>query len=138
MSYKSFSLLILFGFLQCSNNTANNNISSFQMDGGTFDLDIYVYITKDTNNIRNQISYTIDVTPEDISFDARAITFFRAGYPIILWFPEIPEPSILNHELTHVTVSILQWANVPLSNDTEEVYAFEMQYLTNQFYKNVR
>lgn len=136
MRFVIIILLTLFGFLQCTNH--NTNTTPFKMDGGTFDLDIYVYITKDTNIIRNQIAHIVDVPPEEISFEARAITFFRPGYPIVLWFPKNPESSVLNHELTHVTVSILQWANVPLSNDTEEVYAFEMQYLTNQFYKNVR
>jgi hypothetical protein len=32
----------------------------------------------------------------------------------------------------------MQWAGIPFTDDTEEIYAYELQYLTNQFNNHVR
>ncbi len=112
---------------------------SFKIDGGTFDLDIYFYITDDTALVRNKITEIVNIETDSSLFDARGLTLYNYSYPIVVWFPKnITDPALINHELLHVVVSILNWANIPLSNDTEEIFAYELQYITNKFYINVR
>jgi hypothetical protein len=38
----------------------------------------------------------------------------------------------------HATISIMSWAGIPFNESTEESYAYELQYLTNQFYKQIK
>jgi hypothetical protein len=32
----------------------------------------------------------------------------------------------------------MQWAGVEYSDETEEVYAYQLQYLSNQFYNKIK
>lgn len=112
---------------------------SFKIDGGTFDLDIYFYITDDTSLVRSKITEIVNMETDSSLFDARGLTLYNYGYPIVVWFPKnTNDPALINHELLHVVISILNWASIPLSNDTEEIFAYELQYITNKFYINVR
>ena len=89
--------------------------------------------------VREKINELTQTETDSDIFNSRGITMYNYGYPIVVWFPKgTKNEYLINHELLHVVVSILQWANVPLSDDTEEVYAFELQYITKQFYNNVR
>lgn len=106
----------------------------FTIPGKTFDLDVVVVISKDTQKSLEMIR-AIDTTATIADFDARGVTF-TAGSSIVIWMPEV-EDQIVSHELLHATVAIMNWAGVPLTEDTEEVYAYQLQYLTNEFYKNV-
>ena len=99
----------------------------------TFDLEVKVLITDDTAFARNYVMQNLDSTVKTEDFDCRAATFGTIdGKPPIIWFPYHVPVAIINHELFHVTLNIMHWANVPLTDDTEEAYAYEMQYLSEQ------
>jgi len=51
-----------------------------------------------------------------------------------MWLPNADDPSIVNHELLHVTNDVMKWAGLELNEHTEEIYSYELQYLTKQFY----
>jgi len=46
--------------------------------------------------------------------------------------------AIINHELFHATYAIMQWINIPLSNSSEEAYAYFLGYITEEFYKQAK
>lgn len=107
--------------------------------GSTFDLDVKVLITDDTSFALRYVRENLDSTAKSSDFDARAVTFTTIdGKSPIIWLPHETTVDIVNHELLHATVNIMNWAGVPLTDTTEEVYAYELQYLSNQFYKQIK
>lgn len=111
----------------------------FRTTGGTFDIDIIVFTDTCKDNVAKEISAILkeEITIEDL--DVRAVTFYRYGQPIALWFDiNKMDCKIINHELFHVVACVLQWAGLSLSDETEEAYAYEMQYLTEVFYKHLK
>ena len=99
----------------------------------TFDLEVKVLITDDTAFARSYVMGNLDSTVRTEDFDCRAATFGTIdGKPPIIWLPYEAPVAIINHELFHATVNIMNWAGVPLTDSTEEVYAYELQYLSEQ------
>jgi len=99
----------------------------------TFDIEVKVLITDDTAFARSYVMENLDSSVRTEDFDSRATTFGTIdGKPPIIWFPYESPISVINHELFHATVNIMNWAGVPLTEDTEEAYAYELQYLTQQ------
>lgn len=108
------------------------------LEGDTFDLDVKVLITDDTAFAAEYVRNNLDSTVKSDDFDARGVTFGTInGKSPIIWLPNTDDISVINHELLHATINVLHWADVPLNNDTEEVYTYEMQHLTNEFYKQI-
>ena len=117
--------------------TARYNVIT--LSGSTFDLDVKVLITDDIDFAVKYVKENLDSTVKSEDFDARAVTFGTIdGKSPIIWLPHETTVDVINHELLHATVSIMNWAGVPLTDSTEEVYAYELQYLSNQFYKQIK
>jgi hypothetical protein len=54
--------------------------------------------------------------------------------------PKLSDPfemSLLQHEIFHVVGFMMSEINTPLNNDTYEAYAYLVQYLTEQIYKEL-
>ena len=103
------------------------------LSGDTFDMDVNVLITDDTAFAAKYVRDNLDsaVTAED--FDCRGVTFpIRDGKPPIIWLPYKSPVAIINHELFHATVEVMTWASIPFNVATEEVYAYELQHLSQQ------
>lgn len=109
------------------------------LSGNTFDMDVTVLITDDTAFATRYVKGHLDTTATAQDFDARAVTFtILNGRSPIIWIPNNTPIEIVNHELLHATISIMNWAGVPLNNSTEEVYAYELQHLSNEFYNQIK
>lgn len=106
----------------------------FKIDGGTFDLDIYIFHTDNYNKVEEGVLLIAGDIIDSSFFNARGITLYSKGYPIIVWFPEKVEEEVIDHEIFHIVASIMDWANIPLNYTTEEVYAYETGYLS----KNIK
>ena len=102
--------------------------------GKTFDLDVVVVIESDLNKAYKVVK-KIDTTATIADFDARGVTFVN-GSSIVVWMPKADD-QIVAHELLHANFAIMNWAGVKLNDDTEEVYAYNLQYLTKEFYKQL-
>ena len=106
----------------------------FKIDGGNYDQNINVIITQDTSYAIKYINRVLDTNINSSDLVARGVTYPSVnGKPIVIWLDNADDISIVNHELFHVTMSIMNWANIPLTEDTEEAYAYELQYLTKKF-----
>ena len=111
----------------------------FTIPGGTFDMDVRVIITEDTTYAAEYIRENLDASVTGNDLDCRGVTFgVLEGRAPIIWLPTADDVSINNHELFHATMNIMQWAGVEYSDSTEESYAYQMQYLSNQFYNKIK
>ena len=111
----------------------------FVIEGGNFDLDIQVIITTDTAYALSYVRENLDSSAKSSDFDSRGTTFPSInGNPPIIWLPTAQDVAINNHELLHATIDVMNWASVPFSPDTEEVYAYELQYLSTQLYNHIK
>ena len=103
------------------------------LSGDTFDMDVKVLITDDTAFAAKYVRDNLDSAVTGADFDCRGITFpIRDGKPPIIWLPYKSPVAIINHELFHATVEVMTWASVPFNVATEEVYAYELQHLSQQ------
>lgn len=106
--------------------------------GSTFDLDIIVLVTEDTAYAAQYVRQNLDPTVTGKDFDARAVTFGpQEGKPIIIWLSDAEDKGVVAHEFFHATLYKMYWAGMELHSETEEAFAYELQYLTTQFYNQV-
>jgi hypothetical protein len=110
----------------------------YEITGSTFDLPVILISTEDTAWCRVYIKHNFNIQIESTDFDCRGFTLPTIdGKPVIIWLPNLNDESVLNHELLHATISIMQWADIPLNDETEEVYCYQLQFLINEL-KNKR
>ena len=103
------------------------------LSGDTFDMDVNVLITDDTAFAAKYVRDNLDSTVTGADFDCRGATFpIRDGKSPIIWLPYKSPVAIINHELFHATVEVMTWASIPFNVSTEEVYAYELQHLSQQ------
>lgn len=106
------------------------------LSGGTFDLDVTVLVTEDTAFALKYVKENLDSTVSSDDFNSRGTTFTSVfGGNTIVWLPNTDDKAIVNHELLHATIDIMRRTGLTLTEETEEAYTYELQYLTNQFYK---
>jgi hypothetical protein len=135
----TFSIAILLAYaLKNRIKKVSPTGSQFIIPGGQFDMDVKVIITEDTAYALKYVKENLDSTAKSEDFNSRGTTFTSiGGKSPIIWMPNTNDISIINHELLHVTINIMAWAGVPLTEDTEEVYAYELQYLSKHFYDHI-
>lgn len=106
--------------------------------GSTFDMDVIVLVTEDTAYATQYVRENLDSTVTSKDFDARAVTFGpQEGKPIIIWLSDAEDKGVVAHEFFHATLYKMYWAGMELHSETEEAFAYELQYLTTQFYNQV-
>jgi hypothetical protein len=111
---------------------------TYTIPAGTFDLDVQIIVTEDTAFAVKYINENFDSTIKASDLDARAVTFGTIdGKPPIIWFSDIEDSSVVQHELLHVTIDMMKWAGIELNEHTEEIYTYQLQYLTKQFYNQI-
>jgi hypothetical protein len=111
---------------------------TYTIPAGTFDLDVQIIVTEDTAFAVKYINENFDSTIKASDLDARAVTFGTVdGKPPIVWFSDIEDSSVVQHELLHVTIDMMKWAGIELNEHTEEIYTYQLQYLTKQFYNQI-
>ena len=74
-----------------------------------------------------------DLESEDMNYIPRGKCFFTQGYIPIIWIPKIPktkrEHATYAHECLHAIFHLFEWANIPVTRDTEEVMTHAMAHL---------
>ena len=145
MNTVSKLVLILLVFAGCSpEEPAVIKDKTFTINGGTFNFPIQVVIMEDPNRASTIINeYTEDCVGADGFEEVAGYTFINSqGRPVAIWLSQMSDdPSdvaVANHELLHATLAIMKFSGVPLSEESEEIYGYEMQYLSNQFYKQIK
>lgn len=110
----------------------------YTIEGGAIDLNVTVLITEDVVFAANYVQHNLDSTITIEDFDARAVSFPTIdGKSPIIWMASTEDQGVIAHEIFHTTLNIMYWAGLDLNSETEEAFAYEVQYLTNQFYKQI-
>jgi len=133
------SVIILMGLL-IINIDKMEEPKQFMITGGTFDLDAYVVITDDTAYAASYATQILSETYTNEDFKARGLTLSdELGTTFVIWLPtkSSEDTSIVHHELLHLTYSMLHAVGIELSPETEEVYTYQLQYLSKQFYNQI-
>jgi len=130
--------MIFVAYLVQTNPNITTQSKIVFITGSTFDLDIIVLVTEDTAYAAQYVRDNLDPTVTNKDFDARAVTFGPVeGKPIIIWLSDAEDKGVVAHEFFHATLYKMYWAGMELHSETEEAFAYELQYLTNQFYNQV-
>ena len=130
--------MIFVAYLVQNNPQITTQSKTVFITGSTFDLDIIVLVTEDTAYAAQYVRDNLDSTVTGKDFDARAVTFGpQEGKPIIIWLSDAEDKGVVAHEFFHATLYKMYWAGMQLNSETEEAFAYEIQYLTNQFYNQV-
>ena len=131
-----FLIVVFIPILLKKNNSAPRE-QLITINGGTYDVDVMFFISSDTSKAVRMARKYIDSTVTAEDFNSRGTTLSSEG-PILVWLPSINDKGVINHELLHATIAVMSWAGVPFDESTEESYAYELQYLTNQFYNKIK
>lgn len=109
------------------------------LKGSTFDMDVTVLITEDVAFATKYVQENLDSTVRASDFNARAVSFgIVDGKSPIIWMSSIEDQGVIAHEMFHTTLNIMYWAGMELNSETEEAFAYEIQFLTNSFYNQIK
>lgn len=135
MIYRLLLLILLFS--GCTTDT----FTKYQMltlSGSTFDMDVHVIVTDDIQFATKYVQENLDSTVTAEDFNARAVSFpINDGKSPIIWMATTEDKGVIAHEIFHTALNIMYWAGMELNSETEEAFAYEVQYLTNSFYNQV-
>jgi len=104
---------------------------------GVFDFSVIVIIG-DYTTACAYVSWKLedketDLKSFDVGYEPRGKCFFRQGYVPVIWIPKRPktarEHATLAHESLHAVFHLFEWANIPLTRDTEEVMTHAMAHI---------
>jgi hypothetical protein len=130
--------MIIVAYLVQNNPQITTQSKIVFITGSTFDMDVIVLVTQDTAYAAQYVRENLDSTVTGKDFNARAVTFGPVdGKPIIVWLSDAEDKGVVAHEFFHATLYKMYWAGMELHSETEEAFAYELQYLTNQFYNQV-
>lgn len=137
--FTAFCIWVVYLFI---NETKSEIFTKYQvitLKGSTFDMDVTVLITDDVPFATKYLKENLDSTVTASDFNARAVSFgIVDGKSPIIWMSSIEDQGIIAHELFHTTLNIMYWTGMELNSETEEAFAYEMQYLTNSFYNQIK
>lgn len=72
-------------------------------------------------------------------YSPRGQVLHKNGYVPILWIPKLPktarEHATLAHEALHCVYHLFDWANIPMSRDTEEIVTHSMSHIITEILK---
>lgn len=108
---------------------------------GMFDFS-FVYLEGPRKNVEKFVRWKLDdyetpiQAPAQAAYGAHGLTFYRPGYVPILWLPRKPrtarEHGTVAHEVLHIVVRLMNWADVTLSSESEEVYCHAVGFAVTQ------
>lgn len=107
---------------------------------GTFDFQVNV-VWGDYESAQKYVAYKFedeetDLTTYDKGYTPRGKCFHRTDFCPIVWVPGVPktprEIATLAHEMFHAVCLLMDWASVPLTTSSEEVYAHAQAHLVTE------
>ena len=121
-----------------------DTLDNFYISPGTYNcFTIEVIVTDDINTLYPYIKQNVylDITKEDL-LTAEAYTFTDPDGNLVLWFRNISRStediSTISHECLHATIRIMDAVHIPLTEDSEEAFTYQLDFLTSQIFKHVK
>jgi hypothetical protein len=133
-----FVCIIFVAYIVQTNPDITTRYKVITLPGDTFDLDVTVLVTDDIAFATKYVRENLDSTVTSVDFDARAVSFATVdGKPPIIWMASTEDQGVIAHEIFHTALNIMYWTGMELNSETEEAFAYEVQYLTNSFYNQI-
>lgn len=107
---------------------------------GVFDF-VVLFVTGDYKKVREYVHWRFEnnelcLEEFDYGFTPRGECFYKKGSVPIIWVPKKPrsarEHATLAHECLHAVFHLFEWADLPLTRDTEEVMTHAMAHLITE------
>ncbi len=137
--FTAFCIWVVYLFINESKSEIFTKYQVITLKGSTFDMDVTVLITEDVAFATKYVKENLDSTATAADFNARAVTFpIVDGKSPIIWMSSVEDQGVIAHELFHTTLNIMYWAGMELNSETEEAFAYEIQFLTNSFYNQIK
>ena len=115
---------------------------TFYVHAGTYDFGINFCITKNTEMAAKWASFKLEEPISKEVFDCLGKRIWINGYCPIVWIPQVPktpaEIGTLCHEIFHVVCDVMRWAQIPLTNDTEEAWAHLIKHITKKAFEQLK
>ena len=121
-------------------------IQEIRVQMGIFDFTVIVLIG-DYSKACRRVEYKFEAKDAnlerfDMGYIPRGKCFFRRGYVPIIWIPRKPktprEQATLAHESLHSVYHLMEWANIPMTRDTEEAVTHSMAHIINTVLSKVK
>lgn len=117
-------------------------LKPFIINHGTYPFDILVIIDHDDKEAEEEISKICDLTDEEkdlIKCVGRGRTCMLEGGQTVL---RVENDKYFNatvaHEIFHCVDFLFRKIGIQLSENSDEAYAYQIEYLTKQFYEKIR
>ena len=114
-------------------------MKKYKITEPVFEIDLRLITDCSFEEVQQWSKKTLGYEPEDID-DARGIHYAHEGIDVI-WLKEYKNEarwnSVLVHELLHLVSVGLKYLGIPLSKDTEEVYAQLQQYFFRECFNKL-
>lgn len=131
-------ILVIF-IIGCVNNQKlDYSINKeFTIKDGMYLSDIKVFVTEDTLSVIKYLSRYDSVYSKGDFLNRSGLTYNLYNGESIVWISK-NEPDLVAHELFHCSSFILSSIGLVLSDATEEVYAYHIDFLIRQYYNNIK
>lgn len=106
---------------------------------GTFDY-VIICLVGSYKNVERYVAWKFEEKEIPISetqrqYGARGRFFYRIGFAPIIWIPKRPttprEHATLAHEMLHAIQEMMDWAAIPFTFDTGEVFCHALAHGIN-------
>lgn len=110
---------------------------------GTYPIEIMVSFSKE-ELIKDLSKYipTPDLDEITSILEGQAKTIMLEDNQIILYMESVPktfnEMAILQHEIFHCVSYLMECVNIPHCEQTEEAWAYQIQYVTKEIYEKFK
>lgn len=119
------------------------HFDEIRINFGLFDFTVFCVIG-DYKNLTPYLQWKFDdkdfnTDNFDMGYDCLGKCCFRTGYVPVVWIPKKPktaeEYGTLAHESFHAVWHLFEWANIPITKDSEEVMAHAISHLVRSILK---
>lgn len=103
---------------------------------GIYPFDVLVFLGTKPEEVTRYLSKRYGINNLDVSIfikpQGKLITFESGSS--VLWTREVPKrgSALLAHEIFHAVCNIMVRTGIPLTEESEEAYAYAIQFLTNK------
>jgi hypothetical protein len=136
---RNLIIILTIFFIGCVNNQKlDYSINKeFTIKDGMYLSDIKVFVTEDTLPVIKYLSRYDSVYSKGDFLNRSGLTYNLYNGESIVWISK-NEPDLVVHELFHCSSFILSSVGLVLSDATEEVYAYHIDFLIRQYYNNIK
>lgn len=118
------------------------NIKPFTVNHGTYPFDIMVFIDQSDEVVYKELNKYIDLTEEDkeiLKCEGNGRTVMLEGGQTVMRIVQGKQfHETIAHEIFHCVDFLFRKIGIQLSENSDEAYAYQIEYLTKQLYEKIK